>query len=75
MNSNNILVFIVTNQSGIGRGYYSHTDLNKLHNWMNKELIKKNSYIDDFFYAPYYNKSTKYKFNFSDLKKENQIQE
>ncbi len=69
LNSKNILVFIVTNQSGIGRGYYSQTDVNKLHEWMNKELIKKNSYIDDFFYAPYYNKSTKYKFNFSDLKK------
>ena len=36
---------------------------------MNKLLIKKDSYIDDFFYAPYYNKSTKYKFNSTEFKK------
>jgi len=35
-------LFIITNQSGIGRGYYSLDDFNKLTSWMLNEF-KKNS--------------------------------
>ncbi|WP_072682689.1 D-glycero-beta-D-manno-heptose 1,7-bisphosphate 7-phosphatase [Arcobacter sp. LA11] len=33
-------LFIITNQSGIGRGYYSLDDFDLLTNWMKKELEK-----------------------------------
>lgn len=60
LNENNYLVIIVTNQSGIGRGYYSKKDLLILHNWMKKKFKKNGAYIDDIYYAPYYEFSKKY---------------
>lgn len=45
-------VIIVTNQSGIGRGYYSDKDFWELMNWV-KEMFKVNDgYIDDIYYCP-----------------------
>ena len=34
--------FIITNQSGIGRGYYTKEDFDKLTTWMLKEFEKQN---------------------------------
>jgi len=39
-------LFIVTNQSGIGRGYYSSTDFNRLTTWMLAEFKKNNIHIE-----------------------------
>jgi len=39
-------LFIVTNQSGIGRGYYSKKDFEILNIWMLNELVKKNIHIE-----------------------------
>jgi D-glycero-D-manno-heptose 1,7-bisphosphate phosphatase len=50
----NCYVFVITNQSGIGRGFYSEKNVESLHNWMNIQLRKKGAHIDEFFYAPYY---------------------
>jgi D-glycero-D-manno-heptose 1,7-bisphosphate phosphatase len=57
LNRKKYFVFIITNQSGIGRGYYTIKDLNKLHLWLKKFLKKRGAYIDEIFYAPYYSKS------------------
>ena len=35
------LLFIITNQSGIGRGYYTLDNFNKLSSWMMAEFEKK----------------------------------
>ena len=37
-NKKNFYVFVVTNQSGVGRGYYSEKDVNNLHDWMIKQI-------------------------------------
>ena len=50
---------MVTNQSGIGRGYYSENKVNELHNWMNKFLFEKGAHIDEFYFSPYYKFSKK----------------
>ena len=39
------LLFIVTNQSGIGRGYYSEEDFQLLTSWMLDEFKKENIHI------------------------------
>ena len=62
LNKNNYYVFIVSNQSGVGRGYYSTKDVDKLHLWMKNELKKNGAYIDEIFYAPFFKKS---KLNFT----------
>ena len=38
-------LFVITNQSGIGRGYYCLDDFNKLTSWMVKEFEKKSIVI------------------------------
>jgi len=50
---NGFLLFIVTNQSGIGREYYSRDDFLSLTEWMLKEFKKENISIEDVFYCPH----------------------
>ena len=47
-------MILVTNQSGIARGYYSVSDMKKLHEYMQKELMKYNACFDDIFYCPHH---------------------
>ena len=54
MNNMDFLVFIVTNQSGIARGYYSLKDLNEIHEKMNFLLKEKKAIIDEIFFSPYH---------------------
>ena len=53
-NDNNYYVFVITNQSGIGRGYYDINDVDKLHSWIQLNLKSNGSHIDKFYIAPYY---------------------
>ena len=39
-NDKGYYVFVVTNQSGIGRGFYSREDVEYLHSYINEELSK-----------------------------------
>lgn len=48
------LLILVTNQSGIARGYYSISEMEKLHKYMQKELMKHNAQFDDIFYCPHH---------------------
>lgn len=48
------LLIVITNQSGVGRGYYSEEDVNKLHEFINMELMRENIQIDDFYYCPHH---------------------
>ena len=47
-------IIIVTNQSGIGKGYFKEKDLEKLHKWMLEELEKKGVRIDKIYYCPHH---------------------
>jgi len=66
------LIIIVTNQSGVARGFYSEKDIKILHSQINKQLKIINCKIHDFYYCPYHPKfgNTKYKKN-SYLRKPN----
>lgn len=47
------LLFIVTNQSGIGRGYYSEEDFQTLTSWMLESLKKKGIEISSVQHCPH----------------------
>ncbi|MBM7484093.1 D,D-heptose 1,7-bisphosphate phosphatase [Bradyrhizobium sp. USDA 3686] len=50
--------FVVTNQSGVARGYYGVDDVHRLHDWMNGELAVVGAHIDDYQYCPYHEEGT-----------------
>ena len=39
-NDNGYLAIVITNQSGVARGYYPESDIMKLYDWMNADLPK-----------------------------------
>lgn len=49
LNQKNILVIILTNQSGIARNYFKLSEVKKFHKFMNYELNKNKAKINDFF--------------------------
>ncbi len=69
LNSKNYYVFIITNQSGIAKGYYSEKDVIALHEYINNELKTINAHIDDFFFSPYHPDNSKEYLNLSHLRK------
>ena len=51
LKENNFLIIIISNQSGVSRGYFSKQDVHNLHKWINLQLSEHNVKIDDFFFA------------------------
>ena len=47
-------IFVVTNQSGVARGYYTIEDMNKLHAHMTSELEKCGAKVEKFYYCPHH---------------------
>lgn len=54
LNSKNYFVIVISNQSGVGRGYYTEENVNNLHTWINKKLWQNGAFINKFYYSPYY---------------------
>ncbi|MET0272422.1 MAG: HAD family hydrolase [Phenylobacterium sp.] len=48
------LVIVVTNQSGVGRGYYTEDDMHALHARMSEDLAAVGGHIDAFYFAPHH---------------------
>jgi D-glycero-D-manno-heptose 1,7-bisphosphate phosphatase len=48
------LVVVVTNQAGIGRGYYSEADFHALTDWMCSEFARRGGRIDAVYFCPYH---------------------
>jgi len=46
-------IIIITNQSGIGRGYYNENDYRNITDWMLEKLKKKDIEILDIFHCPH----------------------
>lgn len=48
------LIVVVTNQSGIARGYYTEEDLMKLHEYLGKRVEEAGGRIDGYYYCPHH---------------------
>jgi D-glycero-D-manno-heptose 1,7-bisphosphate phosphatase len=49
----NYKIIIVTNQSGIGRGYYSEADYQKLTRWYCQQLLSQGITVTNVFHCPH----------------------
>jgi D-glycero-D-manno-heptose 1,7-bisphosphate phosphatase len=58
LNDAGYLVFIITNQAGVARGYYSEQHVRDLHAWMAQELQAVGAHVDAFQYCPYHPEGT-----------------
>ena len=54
LNRNGYRVFVVTNQSGIGRGYYTEADFAEVTAHMNSVLAQQGAHVDDMRYCPFH---------------------
>lgn len=48
------IVIVVTNQSGVARGYYTENDVVKLHKHIDNELKKIDAKVDAYYYCPHH---------------------
>lgn len=53
LKENGFLVFIVSNQSGVGRGYFSSEAVEKIHKKLRFELLKEGAAVDAIYYCPH----------------------
>lgn len=48
------LLIVVTNQAGIGRGYYTEADFMKLTKWMREVFLREGAPIDGIYFCPFH---------------------
>lgn len=54
VNDKGCLAILVTNQSGVARGYYPEEDVKTVYNWMNAELAGIGAHLDALYYCPHH---------------------
>jgi D-glycero-D-manno-heptose 1,7-bisphosphate phosphatase len=53
-NAAGAFVFVISNQSGVARGYYEEGAVRTLHDWMRAELARAGARVDAFEFCPHY---------------------
>lgn len=54
LNDQGFKVIVITNQSGIGRGYYTAEDMKKFNNAMIELLLETGASVDEIYYCPHH---------------------
>ena len=48
------LLIVISNQSGVARGYYTESDIIRLHTWMERALASQGVKLDGIYYCPHH---------------------
>ena len=54
LNAHQVAVVVVTNQSGVGRGYFDESAVKAFHHHMETKLMEQNAKIDGWRYCPHH---------------------
>lgn len=54
VNEHGYLAILITNQSGVARGYYPESDVVQVYDWMNAQLAVIGAHLDDMRYCPHH---------------------
>lgn len=54
LNERGILAIVVSNQSGVARGYFSEETVKKIHSKLKRLLKKEGAYLDEIYYCPHH---------------------
>lgn len=54
LNEKNYKVVVVTNQSGVARGYFTIKDVEKIHAYIQKKLRENEAKIEAFYFCPFH---------------------
>lgn len=54
LNEHGFKVIVITNQSGIARGYFTEETLAKIHEKMRRELVREGARLDGIYYCPHH---------------------
>ena len=52
LKKNGFLLVLITNQSGVSRGFFSESQLEEIHKKLQTDLLEYNAKLDDIFYCP-----------------------
>jgi D-glycero-D-manno-heptose 1,7-bisphosphate phosphatase len=58
LNDSQLKVIVVTNQSGVARGYFPESFLNKIHRELARELARDGARLDAIYYCPHHPEGT-----------------
>ena len=53
-NAAGLVVVVVTNQSGVARGFYGEAEVEALHAWMREQLSAAGARVDRFYHCPFH---------------------
>jgi histidinol-phosphate phosphatase family protein len=54
LNENGFKVVVITNQSGVARGYFTEETLAQIHDKMRRELARYGAWVDAIYYCPHH---------------------
>lgn len=66
LNAAGVLVIVVTNQSGVARGYFAEADVDRFHEAMQADLAAVGARIDAFYSAPYHENAVEQRYRHPD---------
>jgi histidinol-phosphate phosphatase family protein len=53
LNEAGLPVLVVTNQSGVGRGFFTEADLVRMHDKLQADLLAQGAHVDAFYHCPH----------------------